>query len=692
MNQLSQLLTIVTALLFVGLTISCTPDSTPTDDHQTAEHDNFQYTAEQFADLKILRYPVPGFDQLSLQEKTLLYYLYEASLSGRDIMYDQNFKHNLCIRRTMEAIIQTDGLDSSPGFAKLKEYTKRIWFSNGIHHHYGNDKLVPEFSREEFEQMLAKVDPASLPLSDGESVGDLTAKLVPIMFDPEIAAKKVNKNPDQDIIATSAINFYEGLTEAEVDAFYAAMKDKDDPTPISYGLNSKLIKKKGIIQERVWKVGGMYSDAIEQIVYWLEKAMTVAENDAQKKSLELLVKYYRSGDLKDFDEYSIAWVEDTASNIDMINGFIEVYNDPKGYRGSYESIVQIRDPEASKRIEAIGKEAQWFEDNSPIMNDHKKANVKGISARVINVAIESGDAAPSTPIGVNLPNANWIRATHGSKSVNLANIVNAYDEASKSSGGSLAEFAYSEEEMELTKAHGYLADLLHTDMHEVIGHASGQIEEGVGTPKETLRNYSSTIEEGRADLVGLYYIMDQKLIDLGLMESMDVAIAGYNDYIRNGLMTQLRRIKLGDDIEEAHMRNRAWVSHWAYEKGLEDNVIEKVKREGKTFFKINDYQRLKELFGELLREVQRIKSQGDYNAAKALVEGYGVEVDQELHKEVLDRYAKLNLAPYSGFINPVMKAVMNGGNITDVKIEYPTDFTTQMLYYAEKYSLLPTYN
>lgn len=690
MNRFSLLPTTPVLGLLLAMLIACTPDSP--DSHQESESDDFQYVTEQFADLKILRYPVPGFDQLPLQEKKLLYYLYEASLAGRDIMYDQNFKHNLCIRRTLEAILQTEGIESSAGHAKLLEYTKRIWFSNGIHHHYSNSKLMPEFSREEFEQMLAKVPQENLPLEEGESVGDLTAKLIPIIFDPEIAAKKVNKDPSQDIVATSAINFYEGVTEAEVDAFYAAKKDKNDPTPISYGLNSKLIKKQGQIQEKVWKVGGMYSDAIEKIVYWLEKAATVAENDAQKRALELLAKYYRSGDLKDFDEYSIAWVQDTASNIDMINGFIEVYNDPKGYRGSYESIVQIRDPEASKRIEAIGKEAQWFEDNSPIMDAHKKKNVRGISARVINVAIESGDAAPSTPIGVNLPNANWIRATHGSKSVNLANIVSAYDEASKSSGGSLAEFAYSEEEAALTKAHGYLADLLHTDMHEVIGHASGQIEPGVGTPKETLRNYASTIEEGRADLIGLYYILDQKLIDLGLMESMDVAIAGYNDYIRNGLMTQLKRIELGDDIEEAHMRNRAWVSYWAYEKGQADNVIERVNREGKTYFKINDYQKLRALFGELLKEVQRIKSQGDYDAAKALVEGYGVKVDQALHKEVLDRYAKLNLAPYSGFINPVIKPVMNGEEISDVKIEYPMDFKDQMLNYAKNYSFLPTYN
>ena len=689
MNRITLLLTAILTILLLG----CTDDHSGSQKQtEEGEAEEFQYVTEKVADLKILRYQVPGFEMLSLNQKKLLYYLYEASLAGRDIMYDQNFKHNLCIRRTMEAILATDGCTSAAGYDALLAYTKRIWFSNGIHHHYSNDKLMPEFSKEEFSQMVRMVAPENLPLSEGEEVAALVAKLTPIMFDPAVAAKKVNKNANDDIVATSAVNFYEGVTEAEVDAFYDAMKDKNDKTPISYGLNSKLIKKNGQIQEKVWKVGGMYTDAIEKIVYWLEKAATVAENPAQKKSLELLIKYYKSGDLKDFDEYSIAWVQDTASDIDMINGFIEVYNDPKGYRGSYESIVQIRDPEASKRIEAIGKEAQWFEDQSPIMDAHKKANVTGISARVINVAIESGDAAPATPIGVNLPNANWIRAQHGSKSVNLANIVNAYDEAAKASGGSLAEFAYTEEEMELSKKHGYLADLLHTDMHEVIGHASGQIEEGIGTPKETLRNYSSTIEEGRADLVGLYYIMDQKLIELGLMESMEVAKAGYNDYIRNGLMTQLRRIKLGDDIEEAHMRNRAWVSYWAYEKGQPDKVIEKLTRDGKTFFKINDYQQLKEIFGELLREVQRIKSQGDYDAAKALVEGYGVKVDQELHKEVLDRYAKLNTAPYSGFINPVMKPVMNGEQITDVKIEYPMDFKDQMMFYAEKYSFLPTYN
>lgn len=676
--------------LSMAIMLGCAGDSgttTPTEESSEA----FVYKTEQFADIKILRYQVPGFEILPLQQKKLLYFLSEAALSGRDIIWDQNFKYNLTIRRTLEAVVKTAKADESGDYAKFLEYTKRVWFSNGIHHHYGNEKIMPEFSAEYFAGLVTQTDPASLPLVDGESVEAFLARITPIMFDPNVAAKKVNLNADVDIVKNSAVNFYEGVSEAEVDAYYNTIIDKTSTTPISYGLNTKVVKENGKVVEKTWKVGGMYTEAIEKVVYWLEKAITVADDPAQKKSLELLVEYYKTGDLKVFDDYSIAWVADTTSDIDVINGFIEVYNDPKGYKGSFESVVSIRDPEATKRIEAIGKEAQYFEDNSPLMENHKKKNVKGISARVINVVMESGDAAPSTPIGINLPNANWIRAAHGSKSVNLANIVSAYDEASKGSGF-LKEFAYSEEEIENAAKYGSYADILHTDMHEVIGHASGQIEPGVGTPKETLRSYASTLEEGRADLVALYYIYDQKLVEMGLMESIEVGKTAYDDYILNGMMTQLTRLKLGDNIEEAHMRNRAWISHWAFEKGQPDNVIEKVTREGKTYFKVNDHQKLRDIFGQLLREVQRIKSQGDYEAAKALVENYGVKVDPVLHAEVLERYKSLKSAPYSGFIQPKLVPVMNGEDITDVLIEYPTDFKEQMLYFAEKYSFLPHVN
>ncbi len=677
------------AMLLLSLfAYACSERST---EAETTEPEEFAYLSEQFADLKILRYQIPGFDELPLKKKQLIYYLYEASLVGRDIMYDQNFKHNLKIRRTLEAIIASAS-DEGEEWESFMTYAKRVWFANDIHHHYSNAKLRPAFSPEYFAERVSAADASLLPLAEGATPESLIAELTPIIFDPTIAPKKVNKAPEVDIVATSAVNFYEGVTEAEVDAFYAGKKDPDDPTPDSYGLNSKLVKENGQIREKVWKVGGMYGPALEKIVYWLEKAILVAENEQQAKTLQLLIDYYQSGDLETFNQYCIAWVHDTASDIDLINGFIEVYNDPKGYKGSYESVVQIRDPEASQRIATISREAQWFEDHSPIMDAHKKANVKGISARVISVAAEAGDASPATPIGINLPNANWIRKEHGSKSVNLANIVNAYEEASKKAGGALSEFAASEAEVERVKKWGSLADKLHTDMHEVIGHASGQIEDGVGETKETLRNYASTIEEGRADLVALYYMLDPKLVEMGVMPNLEVGKAAYDDFMRNGLMTQLRRIELGDNIEEAHMRNRAWIAYWVLKPGAADNVVERLEREGKTYFRINDYEKLRELFGELLREVQRIKSQGDYDAAKALVEGYGVQVDPQLHQEVLDRYAALNLAPYSGFINPVLKPVMEGDAITDVVVEYPDDFTQQMRYYGETYSHLPVEN
>lgn len=655
------------------------------------EAGEFKFLTEQVADLRILRYQVPGFEALPLEQKELLYYLYEAALVGREIIYDQNYKHNLCIKRTMENILQTySGDKSREDWISFHTYLKRIWFSNGVHHHYSTKKMTPDFSAEYFAELVKNSDQAGFPLSEGESVDDLVAKLKPILFDPAVDPKRVDQSGD--LIANSANNYYENLTQAEVEAFYEAKIDKSDATPVSYGLNSKLIKlESGEIVEQVYKVGGMYSNSIEKIAYWLDKAAAVAENEKQGSALTKLAEYYRTGDLEMFDAYNIAWVEDTEGQIDVINGFIEVYGDAMGYRGAFESVVQLTDPEASKRIVAISEEAQWFEDNSSIMDEHKKENVKGISARVINVVIESGDASPSTPIGINLPNANWIRSEHGSKSVNLANIVNAYDAASKSSGV-LEEFAYNDEEIRIAKEHGALAGNLHTDMHEVIGHASGKINEGIGTPKETLKAYASTLEEARADLVALYYITQPKLVEIGVMSTTEVGKAEFNSYIRNGMMLQLRRLELGEELEEAHMRNRQIVASWAYEKGKDENVIERLKKDDKTYFVIRDYDKLRDIFGQLLREIQRIKSEGDYEGGKALVENYGVKVDQEIHAEVLKRVETLNIAPYSGFINPVLKPVMEGDKVVDVKIEYPEDFTDQHLYYSKNYALLPTYN
>ena len=652
---------------------------------------DFQFQTEEFGDVRILRYQVPGFDSLPLNQKILVYYLSEAATSGRDMIYDQNFKHNLAIRRTLENIYKTySGEKSGKDWDAFHLYLKEIWFSNGIHHHYSTEKFQPGFNEAYFDELVAKSDAKGFPVSNGETVEQLMAKLKPIMFDPKIAAKRVNLDDGVDNIVLSANNYYEGVTEAEVQAYYKKMINPKDPEPISYGLNSKLVKENGKIVEKVWKVGGMYGSALEKVTSWLEKAAGVAENEAQANALNKLVTYYKTGDLRDFDAYCKAWVADTLSDIDVINGFIETYGDPLGYRAAYEACVQLKDPEASKRIEAISKSAQWFEDNSPILAEHKKKEVRGISARVINVVMESGDASPSTPIGINLPNSRWIRANYGSKSVSLANIVNAYDEANKS-GGMLEEFASSKEEIELSKTHGRLAGNLHTDMHEAIGHASGQMMPGIST--EALQNYASTLEEGRADLVALYYVMDPKLVEIGVMPSTDVGKAEYNDYMRNGLMVQLRRLKLGDNVEEAHMRNRQMVAKWVLEKGAPNKVVEMVKRNGKTYVVINDYAALRKLFGDMLREVQRIISVGDFAAGKALVENYGVKVDQALHQEVLDRVKNLKIAPYSGFINPVLTPVTDAsGKIIDVRIEYPKDFTEQHLMYGEKYSFLPTYN
>ena len=651
-----------------------------------------QVQVDRFADIQVLRYEAPGFDELPLQEKKLVYYLSQAALSGRDIIYDQNYEHNLRIRRLLTAIVDSySGDRTSADYASLLEYAKRVWFANGIHHHYSSDKMLPGFSPETLAQMASQSDPSRMPLDEGQTIEDLLALLYEPMFSSVTDAKKVNLDPDVDSLKGSATNYYRDVAADEAAEFYASKIDEDPERPISWGLNSQLVKENGELRERTWKVGGMYGSAIEQIVFWLEKAATVAENDRQKAWIEKLISYYRSGDLKEYDAYNIAWVADTDSRVDTVNGFTEVYGDPLGYRGAWESLVSIRDLEATHRISTIGAQAQWFEDHSPIMEEHKKKDVVGISAKVITVITEGGDAAPSTPIGINLPNANWIRKEYGSKSVTLGNIMESYEIAFAASGLS-DEFSYSDEEKERVAKYGALKSLLHTDMHEVIGHASGQINPGVGTPKETLKTYSSTLEEARADLVALYFIMDPKLIELGLIPSLDVGKAEYEGYIRNGLQLQLRRVKLGDDIEQAHMRNRQLVAAWAYEQGLENNVIEKIMKDGKTYFVVRDYDALRTLFGDLLREIQRIKSEGDYEAASALVETYGVRVDQAMHKEVLDRVAPLNVAAYAGFIQPRLVPVEENGEIIDVRIEYPEDFPAQMVEYEKEYSFLPHSN
>jgi dipeptidyl-peptidase-3 len=654
------------------------------------EEKKFEYISEQFSDLRVLRYNVKDFDKLPVNVKTLLYYLYEAALSGRDIIYDQNYKHNLAVRKTLEAIINNyKGDKENEDYRKFLVYAKRVWFSNGIHHHYSTDKFMPECSPEFFTELLNTTDSTLLPLN-GEPKKVFTAFIVKQVFDPKIAPKKVSLDSKNDIVKTSAVNFYDGVSQKEVSDFYAAQINKESKQNPSYGLNSKVVKENGKLVEKKWMVGGMYTQAIEKIVFWMEKALPFAENANQKSAIEKLIKYYKTGDLKDFDDYNIAWVKDTASAVDVVNGFVEVYLDPLGKKGSFESVVSVKDFDASKRIAAIGKEAQWFEDNSPILPQHKKKNVKGISAKVINAVVESGDAAPSTPIGINLPNNEWIRETHGSKSVNLGNIVEAYDQAA---GGSVVnEFYYNDEMKQRVTNCASLADKLHTDMHEVIGHASGQLEKGVDPSSETLKNYANALEEGRADLVALYYLMDKKLIELGVMPSLDYGKAAYDEYITKGMIVQLSRIKPGKVIEESHMRNRQMVSAWVIEKGKKDNVVEKKFENGKTYFIINDYEKLRVLFGDLLREIQRVKSQGDFKAGQNLIENYGVKVDKALHKEVLDRYASLKMAPYNGFIQPKLTPVMEGDKIIDVKIEYPENFTEQMLEFGKKYGLLPVNN
>ena len=651
----------------------------------------FEYKADRFADIQVLRYQVPGFEQLSLQQKKLAYYLSQSGLAGRDIFWDQKYRHNLTVRKTLEAVLQSyRGERTGADWDAFLVYAKEVFFANGIHHHYASGKMLPTFPQGYLTALLTHSDAAKLPL-DGKSLAEFTQALTPILFDPQLDAKTVNLDAGVDNVKGSANNFYRDVTAAEVEAYYANKVKSSGNTRLSYGLNSQLAKVDGKIIERTWMIGGMYGPAIEQIVGWLEKAVTVAENDHQKKSLEYLIKFYRTGDIADFDQHCIAWVTDTQSTIDVVNGFIEVYADATQKRGSFESVVSMRDVEATKRIGAISKEAQWFEDHSPIADNHKKKNVTGISAKVITVIGEVGDSAPATPIGINLPNAEWIREQYGSKSVSLGNIVAAYNEVLSKSPAN-EEFSYDHAIAARLQQWGALGADLHTDMHEVIGHASGQINPGVAPTDQTLKGYAGALEEARADLVGLYYILDPKLVEIGVMPTLDVGRAQYDSYIMRGLMMQLYRIKPGQQIEEAHMRNRQLIAAWVFEKGQPDKVVERIMREGKTYFRVNDYEKLRGLFGQLLREIQRIKSEGDFEAGKNLVENYGVKVDQALLAETHRRYAPLNIAPFMGFIQPRLVPVRKDGEIVDVKVEYPTDFLGQMLEYGRDYGLLPIHN
>ena len=657
----------------------------------TDNTDNFDYSVEQFADLQILRYRVPGFEDLSLRQKELVYYLTEAALQGRDILYDQNGKYNLTIRRMLEAVYtHYEGDRNAADFKAMEVYLKRVWFSNGIHHHYGSDKFVPGFSPEFFRQALASVGESLLPLASGQTLEQWCEEVFPVIFDPSVMPKRVNQAAGEDLILTSASHYYDGVTQAEAEDFYAAMKNPADETPVAYGLNSRLVKMDGKLQERVWKVGGLYGEAIEKIVYWLKKAEGVAENEQQKAVIGKLVEFYETGDLKTFDDYAILWVKDVNSLVDFVNGFTETYGDPLGLKASWESIVNFKDLEATRRTEVISSNAQWFEYHSPVDSRFKKEEVKGVSAKVITAAILGGDLYPSTAIGINLPNSNWIRSVHGSKSVTIGNITDAYNKAAHGNGFN-EEFVYSADELALIDKYADLTDELHTDLHECLGHGSGKMLPGADA--DSLKAYGSTIEEARADLFGLYYVADAKLLELGLLPDADAYKAQYYTYMMNGLMTQLVRIEPGKDIEEAHMRNRQLIARWAYEQGKADKVVELVKKDGKTYVKINDYGKLRALFGQLLAEVQRVKSTGDYAAARQLVETYAVKVDPALHAEVLERYKRLNLAPYKGFVNPRYEAVKDAeGNITDVKVSYSEGYAEQMLRYSRDYSNLPSVN
>lgn len=658
---------------------------------EEAPADNFNYSVEHFADLEILRYQVPGFEELTPQQKEMIYYLSQAAIEGRDILYDQNCKHNLCIRRTLEAIYENyQGDKNSADFKNMETYLKRVWFSNGIHHHYSGDKFIPEFSQNFFAEAVKSLDPKLLPLMEGETPEALIEKLTPVIFDPSTYAKRTNLAAGQDLLLTSACNYYEGVSQAEAEAFYGAMKDPNDTTPISYGLNSKLVKENGQLVEKTYKVGGMYSAALEKVVYWLEKAASVAENPQQKAVIEKLIEFNKTGDLKQFDEYCILWVSDHASQIDFVTGFTETYGDPLGLKASWEAVTNFKNIEATKRTEIISSNAQWFEDHSPIDAQYKKEEVKGVSAKVITAAMLGGDCYPATPIGINLPNSNWIRHDYGSKSVTIENITEAYDKSALGNGFA-EEFMWSDVERERAKNFGSLTNNLHTDLHECLGHGSGKLLPGVDP--DALKEHGSTIEETRADLFGLYYMGDPIMLELGLLPDAEAYKAEYYQFMMNGLMTQLTRIEPGKNIEESHMRNRQLIASWVMEKGAAGKVVEFVQRDGKTYVVINDYEKLRELFGALLKEIQHIKSTGNYEAAKQMVENYAVNVDPVLHKEVLARYEKLNLAPYKGFINPVYTPIYDeNGKITDVTVSYTEGYAEQHLRYSKEFATLPTYN
>lgn len=657
---------------------------------QKEQNENFSYTVDAFADMQILRYRVPQVEALSVRQKELLYYLTEAALNGRDILYDQNGKYNLLVRRTLEAVYTNyDGDKNTADFCAFETYLKRVWVSNGIHHHYGNDKFVPEFSQAFFENEVNK-----LPVSSIEKIGvsrsEILATLIPVIFDPEVAARRLVQDSGVDLIQASACNYYEGVSQTEAEEFYNAMKSPADETSISYGLNSKLVKQDGVLVEKTYKIGGLYSAAIEKIVYWLEKAQSVAENEQQQFVISKLIEYYRTGDLKTFDDYSIAWVNDTASHIDFVNGFIETYGDPLGMKASWESLVNFKNTEATKRTEIISSNAQWFEDHSPVAKEFKKEQVKGVSAKVITAAILAGDCYPTTPIGINLPNANWIRAAHGSKSVTIENITSAYDMAAHGNGFA-EEFAWSQAEIDLMNNYGFVTDNLHTDLHECLGHGSGKLLPGVDP--DALKAYGSTIEEARADLFGLYFMADPMMIKLGLLPHKDAYKAEYYKYFMNGLLTQQVRIELGKNVEESHMRNRQLIARWVYEKAKDDHSVELRERNGKTFVVINDYEKIQQHLGELLAEIQRIKSTGDYQAAHDIVENYAVKLDPALHKQILNRYVGLNIAPYKGFVNPVYTPIYDkNGNFVDLKIDYTENYVEQHLRYSADYSSLPTFN
>jgi len=651
-------------------------------------NNSFNYLLEQFADIKIMQYAVPGFEKLPVQQKRLLYNLSQAALCGRDILFDQNYKYNLLVRRFLEDIYTDyEGDRESEEFNAFTVYLKKVWFANGIHHHYSAEKFTPGFSRDYFETLIAGTSFKNISLNEGVTFKNIVLLIETIIFDPKIAPRKINQSDETDLLQDSAVNFYEGVTQKEAENYYAVLKSHDDAKPVSHGLNSRLIKQDGKIVEAVYKVGGLYTGAIEKIIFWLTQALNDMENDTQRQVLLKLIEYYKTGNLTMWDEYNILWLQDIHSLIDVVNGFIETYEDPLGMKATWESIVNFKNLEATKRTDIISKNAQWFEDNSPVDNRFKKKEVRGVSAKVINAVQLGGDCYPATPIGINLPNADWIRAEYGSKSVSIENISFANHQASLTSG-MLEEFTLTESERRLAREYGFISGNVHTDLHECLGHGSGQLLKGVTT--DVLKNYHSPLEETRADLFALYYMMDPKLIELGMLPCEDAAKAEYDAYIRNGMMTQLVRIEPGKTIEQAHMRCRSLIAHWVFERGDADHIIERVIEQGKTYFIINDHKALRNLFGYLLKEVQRIKSEGDYEACKALIEGYGVQIDATLHLEVLERFQKLNIAPFGGFVNPILVPVYKSGTIVDVEIKYPESYTHQMMEYSKNYSFLTT--